>query len=340
MVSLVSLGAALVLAILYAVYRRKDQRLLRNGLFLVSAAWFAFTGVFGLLTEVFPPLQWVAIAFIALLPLAVLVLAVFLVVNGFRMITAEGRSLATLLSLLAGLALIVLPGLAVVLLLSGTALGAAVAILLALVSSYLGVVFVAFLCYSLVYARSPLVAQPAALVVLGSRIIDGQVPPLLRNRLDKAMQLYRAALATGPAPLLIPSGGKGDDETRSEGAAMAEYLLAQGADPADVAPETEARNTRENLLYSSVVQHEAGRPGPVVAVTNNYHVLRAAVLARQIGDAQVVGAPTARYYVPSAFLREYVAIVVEHKRLHAAIVLPLLLLMTLVILATNLGWIN
>ena len=340
MVSLLSLGAALVLAVLYVVYRRKDQRLLRNGLFLVGAAWFGVTGGFGLLTRIFPPLQWVAIALFALLPLAVLVLAVFLVVNGLRTVTAEGRSLATLLSLLAGLALVVLPVLALLLLLSGTALGAIVALLLALVASYLGVVFVAFLCYSLVYARSPLVAQPAALVVLGSRIIDGQVPPLLRSRLDRAMQLYRAARASGPAPLLIPTGGKGDDETRSEGAAMAEYLLAQGADPADVAPETEARNTRENLLYSSVVQQEAGRPGPVVAVTNNYHVLRAAVLARQIGDAQVVGAPTARYYVPSAFLREYVAIVVEHLRLHVAIVLPLLLLVAFLLLAANLEWIN
>ena len=52
-------------------------------------------------------------------------------------------------------------------------------------------------------------------------------------------------------------------------------------------------------------------------MTNNYHVLRTAVLARQTGtDTQVVGSPTARYYVPSAFLREFVAVVVEHRRLH------------------------
>lgn len=340
MVSLLSLVVALALVILYVIYRRRDRRLLRNGLFLVGSAWFAFTGVLGLLTMFFPPLQWVTIALVSLLPLTVLVLAVFLVANGFKMVSAEGRSLANLLSLLAGLALIVLPGLGVVLLSSGSPLGVTAAVLLALVASYLGVVFVVFLCYSIVYGRPSRSAQPAALVVLGSKVIDGRVPPLLRSRLDRALELYGEARAVGPAPLLIPTGGKGSDETRSEGDAMAEYLLAHGADPADVAPETEARNTRENLLYSQAVQRRAGRAGPVVAVTNNYHVLRAAVLARQIGDAQVVGAPTARYYLPSAFLREYIAIVAEHRRLHIAIVLPLMLLVALLVLALNQGWVT
>ena len=184
-------------------------------------------------------------------------------------------------------------------------------------------VFVVFLVYSVVYGRTAQRTRPAALVVLGSRIIDGRVPPLLRSRLDRALALYRRAAAEGRPPLLIPSGGQGDDETRAEGAAMAEYLLAQGADPADVRPEVQARNTRENLLLSAAVQQEAGRPGPALAVTNNYHVLRAAILARELGsDTQVVGAPTARYYVPSAFLREFVAVVVEHRRLHLLLVVP------------------
>jgi len=69
------------------------------------------------------------------------------------------------------------------------------------------------------------------------------------------------------------------------------------------------------------VQRDAGRDGSTLVVTNDYHVLRAALLARSIGsDAQVVGSPTATYYVPSAFLREYVAIMVEHRRLNAAAV--------------------
>ncbi len=87
-------------------------------------------------------------------------------------------------------------------------------------------------------------------------------------------------------------------------------------------------------------QQEPGRAGPVVAVTNNNHVLRTAVLARQIGDAQAVGAPTARYYLPSAFLREYVAIVWEHRRLHVAVIVSWMLLVTLFYVTLSLGYVN
>jgi uncharacterized SAM-binding protein YcdF (DUF218 family) len=327
-----------VLGVLYVVSRNRDRRLLRNGVLLVGAAWFLVTGVLGLLAPVVPGLGLLVLLLVALAPAAVLVLAGFAIVNGVQVIRAEGLSLATSLSLLAGVALLVLPvvGLLLVLARDPWSLGAAA--VLFFLCSYAGVVFVAFLVYSVVYGRTDFQGRPAALVVLGSRIIDGRVPPLLASRLDRALELYRAQAATGPAPLLIPTGGKGDDETRSEGAAMAEYLLVHGADPDDVRPEVQARNTRENLVLSAAVQAAAGRPGPALAVTNNYHVLRTAVLARELGsDTQVVGAPTARYYVPSAFLREFVAVVVEHKRLHLLLVLPLVALTVVGITAVSLG---
>ena len=316
---------AAVFAVLYVVYRRKDRRLLRNGVFLVIAAFYAVVGVVNLLLAAVPGFDVVVVVLLVVAPLAVVVLAGFAIANGVTVIRREGLSAGTSLSLLAGIALLVLPATGLLLFRSGGPNAIRAGALLVLVCGYAGVVFVAFLLYSVVYGRMQHRVRPAALVVLGSRIIDGRVPPLLASRLDKALQLYRRQAATGAAPLLIPTGGQGDDETRAEGAAMAEYLIEHGADPADVRPEVQARNTRENLLLSAAVQSEAGRPGPALAVTNDYHVLRTAVLARQTGsDTQVVGSPTARYYVPSAFLREFVAVVVEHKRLHlvvAAIVL-------------------
>jgi uncharacterized SAM-binding protein YcdF (DUF218 family) len=78
----------------------------------------------------------------------------------------------------------------------------------------------------------------------------------------------------------------------------------------------------ESTRFSSVVlAATSGRTCPVLVVTSDYHVLRAAMLARSLGTgAQVVGARTARYYVPSAFLREFVAVVVAHRVLHAVAV--------------------
>lgn len=318
-----SLWIGAIFVVLYVVNRNRDRRLLRNGVFLVAAMWFVLWGVVSLLAGVSQTFGLVVVAMVAMAPLAVVVLAIFAIANGVTVIRKEGLSLSTALSLVAGVALLALPVIGVGLFLTRNPFAIGGAAVLFLLSSYTGVVFVVFLVYSVAYGRMAQRTSPAALVVLGSRIIDGRVSPLLRSRLDRALGLYRKAAATGRAPLLIPSGGKGDDENRSEGAAMAEYLIAQGADPDDVRPETASRNTRENLLLSAVVQQEAGRPGPALAVTNNYHVLRTAILARQIGsDTQVVGAPTARYYVPSAFLREFVAVVVEHRRLHLLLVVP------------------
>lgn len=163
--------------------------------------------------------------------------------------------------------LVLLPALGVLLVLTENRWAIAVAVLLFFACDYVGVAFVGFLLYSLAYARMSHDAAPAALVILGSRISDGRVPPLLRSRLDKALEIYERSRANGQSPPLIPSGGKGSDESRAEGEAMAEYLLSRGADPADVRAEVKATNTRENLLLSREIQQESGRHGAVLAVT-------------------------------------------------------------------------
>lgn len=65
----------------------------------------------------------------------------------------------------------------------------------------------------------------------------------------------------------------------------------------------------------------------MLVATNNYHVLRSALLARKLRlDAGVVGARTVWYFVPSAFLREFVAILKNHILLHAVLFTPFVLL--------------
>ena len=89
--------------------------------------------------------------------------------------------------------------------------------------AYVGFVFCAFLLYSFIYARTRSKQVPDYVIILGSGLIGGKVPPLLAGRLDKAVQIHRAA-PEGSRPVLIPSGGQGPDETRSEGAAMADGI--------------------------------------------------------------------------------------------------------------------
>jgi uncharacterized SAM-binding protein YcdF (DUF218 family) len=48
-------------------------------------------------------------------------------------------------------------------------------------------------------------------------------------------------------------------------------------------------------------------------ITSNYHVLRAAILTRHLNlHADVRGAKTARYYLPNAFLREFIALLAHY----------------------------
>ena len=327
-----SLTLAVLLAGLYVWLRRKDRRMLRNGVVLVAAGWFAITGVAEVLSRWFPPFNYIGFAVLALAPLAVLVLAGFLIANGLTMLRSEGRRLGNLLTLVLGIAMLALPAVALLLVFTLQPLLVGLAFLLFFVCCYLGVVFVVFLSYAIAYGRMDHDIAPAAITILGSRLIDGSVPPLLASRLDKAVDLYRAA--PGMKPLLIPSGGQGADESRPEGEGMADYLRAAGIPRADIAPETRARTTRENLRFSRGVQEDAGREGPLLVVTNNYHVLRAALLARKYDvDAQVVGSTTARYYVPSAFLREFVAVLSEHRILNAVMCLPFLGISALIVVA-------
>jgi uncharacterized SAM-binding protein YcdF (DUF218 family) len=336
---MILLFPAAIFAVLYVVSRRRDVRRLRNGVFLVASVGCVLLSVAVEASHATSFLQSLVGLGVAGGILLVGILALFLIGNGVTMLRTEGRSISNLLSLVAGVAIIVLPVVALVLVVgidsSPIPPPARVAlivlgVMLTFACGYATVTFTAFGVYSLIYSRYRQAGTPAALVVLGSGLIHGQVPPLLRSRLDKALTVYRSVPDGVSRPILVPSGGQGDDESRPEGEAMAEYLISQGAVPADVYPETASTSTRQNLLLSRDIKDSVRPTGSTLIVTNNYHVLRAALLARSIGsDAQVIGSPTAGYYLPSAFLREYVAIMVEHKRLNMGAVLTVAAVLTL-----------
>lgn len=64
----------------------------------------------------------------------------------------------------------------------------------------------------------------------------------------------------------------------------------------------------------------------MVVVTNDYHAFRTALQARRLRiDTHAVGAPTARYFLPSAYLREFVAVLRQNWLLHAVVIAALAL---------------
>jgi len=249
-----------------------------------------------------------------------------LLANGIVMIRKERLRPANLLSLLAGAAVFVMIGLDVVTERAGDVKLTLFATVANLVFGYLSFLLVSYVCYSFVYGLVARTSGADFVIVLGAGLSgDGGVPPLLASRLDRARTVWtaldhragldrRAGAAGAFRPVLIVSGGKGDDERTSEAEAMASYLVHRGV-PADrLVLEDQSRNTDQNLLFSKTIMDEL-RPGArATVVTSDFHAFRAALIARRLGlRAQVTGARVAGYYRPTASLREFAAVFLRYR---------------------------
>ncbi|TWD82383.1 uncharacterized SAM-binding protein YcdF (DUF218 family) [Kribbella amoyensis] len=293
----------------------RDRRVLRNGIFLVLALLFAGLGtIFALESVNQTAARWLALTVLLLIPLTTVVLAVALVANGVVMLRREGRRPANLLSLVAGVGFFAFVGFSAVVQRFDSRFLAAVWSALGGVLGYLSFLFVCFLAYSFVYARIRFFRRPDFIVVLGSGLRGRRVPPLLASRLDKAQAVWTEERRKGRTPLLITSGGQGPGEDMPEADAMADYLIERGVPADQVLRENESTSTFENLTFSDKLMAARNPKYRCLIVTNNFHALRAAFTARKAKvNGHVLGSPTARYFWPSATIREYLAVLADHK---------------------------
>lgn len=323
----------------------RDPRKVRTGLYLLAAlAWVALGLVFELSGAV---AQWndtagaIVLLAVVLLGLVMVVgFAGFLIATGVTLVRREGRQLSNLLSLGLGLVLLAYTVAVVAVVVSGSLPAFLWLALVGLPAGYLGFAFTAFLLYGSLYpalmARSG--GPVAAVVVLGSGLIDGRVPPLLASRLRRGRTVFDRLTARGTPPrAMVTSGGRGPDEPVAEAEAMADFLVEDGL-PADrVLREDRSRNTDENLANTAALLAERGIDGPIAVVTSDFHAYRAALLMRRHGLAgYAVGAPTARYYWPSAVIREFIAVLRDHLWLNV-VLLGLALVPLVVALAGGLS---
>ncbi len=102
-----------------------------------------------------------------------------------------------------------------------------------------------------------------------------------------------------------------------------DYIIVLG----DGWAETQSKTTLQNMQFSKqlIAQGPAKNPRTIF-VTNNYHTFRAGMFAKQAGlKADGIGARTARFFLPDAIIREYIAIFVRNKWWHAVAMLGILL---------------
>ena len=253
--------------------------------------------------------------FLALGAFGFVALAFFLLWNGAQMARKEGRRPANLLSLLAGLGILGVMALSFAALVTTSTPLIWIAGVSLPVVGYVSFLFTCFIGYAYLYGRLRVRRDVDFVVVLGSGLIGGnRVPPLLASRLERGRAVYEAQAARGNPPVLITSGGQGSDEDLPEAHAMADYLTERGFPKEHIEREDRSTTTEENLRFSKAIMQER-RPGHrCVVVTNNFHVFRAAITARRAAvDGHVIGSPTAAYFWPTATIREFAAVFLQHK---------------------------
>lgn len=115
------------------------------------------------------------------------------------------------------------------------------------------------------------------LIVLGAQVRGTHITNSLRRRLDSALEYQKKH----PGVKVIVSGGQGPGEAVTEADAMAEYLIENGVPEEQIRREDRSTSTRENLRFSrKFADAEQDRVG---IVTNDFHIYRSSVIARQEG---------------------------------------------------------
>lgn len=130
-----------------------------------------------------------------------------------------------------------------------------------------------------------------AAIVLGAAVRSTGPSPVYVERINHAIELYRA----GAVRYLIMTGGKGLGERVAEAEAGRAQAIAAGVPAAAVLAETQSRDTRENLANAKpiVAAHNIGR---VLIVSDPLHMMRAMQMAAAAGlDAAPSPTPTTRY---------------------------------------------
>ena len=122
-------------------------------------------------------------------------------------------------------------------------------------------------------------ARPAqAIVVLGAAQYAGKPSPVLRARLDHALDLWNSHLAT----LLILTGGTGSGDTTSEAAVGRTYARKHGVPDSSILVESQGRTTSESMRAVAGMLEVRGLQSALL-VSDPFHMLRLRILARRFG---------------------------------------------------------
>lgn len=296
----------LVFGALFLWSYHKEPRRFRNALLFLVFTWSTLNAIL--------PAELLVILW-GILLLSPIWSVIYLLVNGSKVIAREGASLSNALpTLLAIVILIIIPLPFVAIYFQARPWVLFLTLTVWCEAFWAAFTLAALMLYSWFYQTFPRKTRYDYIVVHGAGLMpDGTPTPLLAGRIDKAAELWKAQDCE---PVIVASGGQGSDEVVSEAESIGRYLQETHGVPEDhIIREDHSTSTWENLEMTKELldEREGGSNYRCCLVTSDYHVFRAVEYAHKCGLAtDGVGSKTARYYYPTAFLREYIAITLKH----------------------------
>lgn len=152
-------------------------------------------------------------------------------------------------------------------------------------------------------------ADAGCILVLGAGVWGDKPSPMLRDRLDKAVEAYKALSADGrhTAPKIVMSGDHGQKEY-DEVNIMKDYAVKAGVPSSDVFMDHAGFSTYDSMYR---LRHIFGAESAIV-ISQRYHLYRALYIGKAL-DMKVYGLPAADVTYRGAMQRELREILARDK---------------------------
>ncbi len=127
--------------------------------------------------------------------------------------------------------------------------------------------------------------QADVIIVMGAAEYRGKPSPVLRARIDHALQLWKRGLA----PRILTTGGAGGDPEYTEGEVARNYLVRHGVPSEDILLESEGESTWESTAIAAEMMRRLNLQSCIV-VSDAYHIFRVKKML-QFRGLNVYGSP-------------------------------------------------
>ena len=150
------------------------------------------------------------------------------------------------------------------------------------------------------------------IIVLGAGIRSEEPSPMLKDRLDKAIELYNA----GAAPKIIMTGDHGQ-ERYDEVNVMKKYAIEHGVPSEDIFMDHAGFSTYDSMYR----EKEVFKVKKAIIVTQQYHMYRSLYIAKRLG-IEAVGVPAAHTKYSGRYYREIREVLARAKDVFKCIFKP------------------